>query len=43
MNLNDIIQRNNLPKAWEEGQTIPWNEPEFSQRILFVITAKKNS
>ena len=34
MNLLDLIQRTNPPKPWEEGDNIPWNEPEFSQRML---------
>lgn len=34
MKLSDIIQRTNQPQAWVEGQTIPWNEPEFSRRML---------
>jgi 8-oxo-dGTP pyrophosphatase MutT (NUDIX family) len=34
MNMLDLIQRTNPPKSWEEGDNIPWNEPEFSQRML---------
>lgn len=34
MNLVDILQRSKSPKAWVEGQTIPWNDPEFSRRML---------
>jgi SAM-dependent methyltransferase len=34
MNLTDIVQRNEEPKPWAEGEKIPWNDPEFSQRML---------
>jgi SAM-dependent methyltransferase len=33
MNLLDIIHRS-TPSAWSEGETIPWNEPGFSERML---------
>jgi SAM-dependent methyltransferase len=34
MNLNDVVHRSMAPKAWEEGEKIPWNEPGFSRRML---------
>jgi SAM-dependent methyltransferase len=34
MNILDLIQRKSPPQPWEEGDNIPWNEPEFSQRML---------
>ncbi len=34
MNLLDIISRNPEPEPWSEGEHIPWNEPEFSRRML---------
>ena len=34
MNLHDIITRDPTPAPWAEGEKIPWNEPEFSRRML---------
>ena len=34
MNLLDIVQRNPEPVPWAEGEKIPWNEPDFSRRML---------
>jgi ubiquinone/menaquinone biosynthesis C-methylase UbiE len=34
MKLNDIIQRNPAPAPWAEGEKIPWNDPDFSRRML---------
>jgi SAM-dependent methyltransferase len=34
MKLDTIIHRKAIPKPWEEGEKIPWNEPGFSQRML---------
>lgn len=34
MNLHDIIARTVPPRPWDEGDNIPWNEPEFSERML---------
>jgi SAM-dependent methyltransferase len=34
MNLSDIIHRDPHPQPWAEGEKIPWNEPEFSRRML---------
>ena len=32
--LTDLIQRDIAPKPWAEGEKIPWNDPEFSRRML---------
>jgi|WetSurSiteA1Bulk_404760.scaffolds.fasta_scaffold07294_2 ubiquinone/menaquinone biosynthesis C-methylase UbiE len=34
MILNDIVRRNMAPKPWEEGEKIPWSDPDFSRRML---------
>jgi SAM-dependent methyltransferase len=34
LTLNTIINRTQNPSPWSEGETIPWNEPEFSRRML---------
>lgn len=34
LNLMDIILRNQQPEPWEEVSKIPWDEPEFSARML---------
>lgn len=34
MNLFDIVQRKNLPEPWTEGEKIPWDDPDFSARML---------
>ena len=34
MNLQEIIIRDPSPAPWAEGEKIPWNEPEFSRRML---------
>lgn len=34
MHVVDIVNRNPNPGPWSEGDNIPWNEPEFSQRML---------
>ncbi len=34
MKLKDIIQRQSTPKPWAEGEKIPWNDPDFSTRML---------
>lgn len=30
----DLIRRSPVPEPWAEGEKIPWNEPEFSARML---------
>ncbi|HEY9076538.1 MAG TPA: methyltransferase domain-containing protein [Anaerolineaceae bacterium] len=34
MKIMDLIQRTIPPNPWEEGEKIPWDEPDFSQRML---------
>jgi len=34
MNLIDLIRRQTEPVPWAEGDNIPWNEPDFSERML---------
>ncbi len=34
MKLQDIINRTPIPQPWAEGEKIPWNDPDFSQRML---------
>ncbi len=34
MNLRDIINRRETPEPWSEGEKIPWDDPEFSERML---------
>lgn len=34
MNLRDIVERNPEPEPWVEGEKIPWNDPEWSERML---------
>jgi len=34
MTLADMIERKTPPGPWEEGDNIPWDDPEFSERML---------
>jgi len=34
MDLSSILHAARPPKPWTEGDTIPWNDPEFSKRML---------
>ena len=34
MDLMDIVQRQAVPRPWVEGEKIPWNDPDFSRRML---------
>jgi len=34
MNLKELVNRNPTPEPWSEGEKIPWNDPEFSARML---------
>ncbi|MBI3958207.1 MAG: class I SAM-dependent methyltransferase [Chloroflexi bacterium] len=34
MNIQDIVDRTPVPLPWSEGEKIPWNDPDFSQRML---------
>ncbi|MBN1450198.1 MAG: class I SAM-dependent methyltransferase [Anaerolineales bacterium] len=32
--LIDLVRREMAPKPWVEGEKIPWNDPDFSRRML---------
>jgi hypothetical protein len=34
MQLIEVVRRTPVPEPWAEGDTIPWNEPGFSARML---------
>ena len=34
MNIRQLITRIETPEPWIEGEKIPWNNPEFSERML---------
>ena len=34
MNILELVKRIETPKPWSEGEKIPWNDPEFSERML---------
>lgn len=34
MDLMDIVLRQSVPRPWAEGEKIPWNDPDFSRRML---------
>ena len=34
MKLIDVTRRSAVPQPWAEGEKIPWNDPDFSQRML---------
>jgi SAM-dependent methyltransferase len=34
MTLNKIVNRTMNPRPWAEGEKIPWNDPDFSKRML---------
>ena len=34
MQLTDIVKRTPDPEPWSEGEKIPWNDPDFSERML---------
>jgi SAM-dependent methyltransferase len=34
MNLLELVARTPVPQPWEEGEKIPWNDPDFSRRML---------
>jgi len=33
-NLTELIKRSMTPVPWSEGEKIPWNDPDFSRRML---------
>ncbi|MFZ5823496.1 MAG: class I SAM-dependent methyltransferase [Bacillota bacterium] len=32
--LLDLVHRSRRPEPWSEGENIPWNDPDFSRRML---------
>ena len=34
MKLSDITSRTSAPVPWSEGDNIPWDDPDFSERML---------
>lgn len=34
MKLFDIVRRQRVPEPWAEGEKIPWDDPDFSRRML---------
>lgn len=34
MNLLNLLNRDQAPRPWAEGEKIPWNDPDFSRRML---------
>lgn len=34
MNLLEVVNRMRVPEPWAEGEKIPWNDPDFSSRML---------
>jgi SAM-dependent methyltransferase len=34
VNLTDLIKRESIARPWAEGEKIPWNDPDFSRRML---------
>ena len=34
MKLIDVVRRQAIPEPWAEGEKIPWNDPDFSRRML---------
>lgn len=40
--LADIVNRTPSPMPWEEGEKIPWNDPDFSRRMLAFHTGQAN-
>jgi len=34
MQIMDIVKRTPKPEPWAEGDKIPWNDPDFSERML---------
>ena len=42
MTIEEIVRRKAPPEPWSEGEKIPWNEPEFSERMLREHLAQKH-
>lgn len=42
MNLQDILSRTPEPQPWQEGERVPWDNPDFSKRVLEEHLAQDN-
>lgn len=42
MKLLDVVRRQRVPKPWAEGEKIPWDEPDFSRRMLNVHLSQEH-
>ncbi len=42
MNLSDIVGRDLHPQPWIEGEKIPWQDKDFSQRMLIEHLSQRN-
>jgi SAM-dependent methyltransferase len=42
LRLMDIIRGRHVPKPWAEGEKIPWNDPDFSRRMLSVHLSQEH-
>jgi len=43
MNLQDIVRRQIPPAPWAEGENIPWDDPDFSRRMLAEHLTQKHN
>jgi len=43
MNLQDIVRRQIPPRPWAEGENIPWDDPDFSKRMLAEHLTQKHN
>lgn len=43
MNLQDLVRRKIPPTAWTEGDNIPWDDPDFSKRMLAEHLSQKHN
>jgi len=43
MNLQDIVRRQIPAASWAEGENIPWNDPDFSKRMLAEHLTQKHN
>jgi SAM-dependent methyltransferase len=34
LKLMDVVRRQRMPRPWAEGEKIPWDDPDFSRRML---------
>ena len=42
MTILDIVERVPEPLPWTEGDNIPWDDPEFSERMLAVHLSQEH-